>query len=839
MPDSRSTYRPESAGQFGRVLRQLLKERKLSQREFAKRTGLDGGYLSKLVNGKIGEPGREFVLSIAQALDLSVEALWVAVEAGDVGESIAVESADKGVDSTVELDVSKRLVGAEQIRDVPLWMGRDALLEELRDELLVTKRKMLVLVGQGGIGKTSLAVKLLEACGVVPESWVRSPNCVYEQVLYCRVGRASGFYTIAANFFEALGRDGTDLVPSAKIDAIMAELAKNRWLIVLDNLESVLDAETGRSQDSDLGELLNRLAYSGHRSQIIITSRELPWDLADRRGRRIDRKLVRVEKIMGISLDASIELLRDYAPDVAEEDLRWVADAVKGQVLVLTQLGNLLADTSIAYLWNHPELVTEDVDPILREQIDRLDDGARELLKRMSVLRVSMGEVGLAFLRLCQSGESGIQRPDEELVKSNLKETRSLLKRLVNCSLIQEMHDIQVGEISYSLHPVIAEFLRQEYEKEVNLLFKYAAIFYGSIAYEEEFTCFEQLESIIEEMYCWWNMGMEEKVAKIAIESFPGMLKPWGKWGILREWMERVLPYSEGGLKRDCLRAIGGVYRDIGDWDKAEVYFREALMLAEQEDSKAGRAVSWSLLGNIESKRGNWDKAERLYRQCLEIKEELGDRSGMATSWGVLGDIESNRGNWDEAERLYRQYQKMCEELGDRSGMASCWGVLGDIERMRGNYEAAEQLKIQSFNLRQELGDRHGMCMSLRTQAGIANEQNLWDKAEKLISQSLKIATELNSADEIAIILGVRGSTNRRQGNLDAAEILFQDSLAQSQHLGMTDNIAEINWELAQLYRAKNNPDRAQQHYAIAHQLYTQLGAAKDLEKIEQEWNAM
>ena len=45
-------------------------------------------------------------------------------------------------------------------------MGRDRLLDDLRDELLVRRRKVLVLVGQGGIGKTSLAVKLLEACGV-------------------------------------------------------------------------------------------------------------------------------------------------------------------------------------------------------------------------------------------------------------------------------------------------------------------------------------------------------------------------------------------------------------------------------------------------------------------------------------------------------------------------------------------------------------------------------------------------------------------------------------------------------------------------------------------------
>jgi hypothetical protein len=57
------------------------------------------------------------------------------------------------------------------------------------------------------------------------------------------------------------------------------------------------------------------------------------------------------------------------------------------------------------------------------------------------------------------------------------------------------------------------------------------------------------------------------------------------------------------------------------------------------------------------------------------------------------------------------------------------------------------------------------------------------------------------------------------------------------QQLGVTSSIAETTWDLAQLYRTKNNPELAQQHYDIAHQLFTQLGARKDLEKIEQAWN--
>ena len=52
----------------------------------------------------------------------------------------------------------------------------------------------------------------------------------------------------------------------------------------------------------------------------------------------------------------------------------------------------------------------------------------------------------------------------------------------------------------------------------------------------------------------------------------------------------------------------------------------------------------------------------------------------------------------------------------------------------------------------------------------------------------------------------------------------------------MFDGIADTSWDLAQLYRAQGDNKRAQGHYAIAQNIYTQLGAEQDLAKIEAVW---
>ena len=55
----------------------------------------------------------------------------------------------------------------------------------------------------------------------------------------------------------------------------------------------------------------------------------------------------------------------------------------------------------------------------------------------------------------------------------------------------------------------------------------------------------------------------------------------------------------------------------------------------------------------------------------------------------------------------------------------------------------------------------------------------------------------------------------------------------------MTWHIAETNWNLAQIYRIKDDEENAQQCYSIAHNSYTKLGAKKDVERIESDWNVV
>jgi tetratricopeptide (TPR) repeat protein len=241
------------------------------------------------------------------------------------------------------------------------------------------------------------------------------------------------------------------------------------------------------------------------------------------------------------------------------------------------------------------------------------------------------------------------------------------------------------------------------------------------------------------------------------------------------------------------------VYFNLGNYQQAESLVRDTLTIATELGDRFGIANSLISLGYIACKQGNYDEAEALSRQCLAFYTEIGDQSGIANSFDCLGDIARKRGNYDEAEALFQQSLLLRNEIGNQSEIASVWGCLGDIARNRGNYDEAEALYQQSLALYNENGDWAG----------------------------------------IASVWGCMGENELERGSLESAEIWLQKSLIAMENLQMLHgiDIAEINWDLAKLYRAKSDEPQAQQHYLIAHNLYTKLGAKKDLERIESEWS--
>ncbi|MGA9381594.1 MAG: tetratricopeptide repeat protein [Phormidium sp.] len=710
---------------------------------------------------------------------------------GDVEANLTDNDATERKETT-----AKRVILQQAIPNVPVWKGRDELLKKLQTKLETrfleetgfltppTTPKVLAIIGQGGIGKTSLAVKLLEAVGVNLSTRSLATDSPYDCVMYFKAQEGTSFDDVAEFLLAGLGIETAEPLKTAeeKIGRIIAGLAESRCLLLLDNLETILhpaneaneEEEAGRMPTlrahraiaPDWGKLLNALVYQQHNSQTILTSREVPADLADCRydGAEPDSELVHIETVSGVDVGAGVEILQQRQLRDNLSDLEWVSLRVEGHVFLLTQLA-AIGKGKPGFLRKHPELVTKKAEPILTEQLARQSAAARDLLKRMCVLRVPIDVNGLTFLRLYTDDWEKDNRlmiaaelnKAVEFTEEEISETEAILERLVDSSLVQYRYDEEKCKLFYNLHQVISEFMQKQYDELPNL-FKRVYSFYRSVKNVKIPKSMEDLQPFGEVALFTLNIGDEREQLDLMAAIMNYAIR-FGHGNALENLLLQHPTVTENHNQAEALMAIGVFHRDVGNWDEAERCFQEALAIALEEGNNSNIAAAWGHLGKIEYKRGNWEEAERLYRQFLEIETQLGDRAGMASSWGLLGDIERNRGNWEEAERLYRQSLDLSTQIGDRVGMARSIGSLGEVELGR--------------------------------------------------------------------------------GNLDAAEHFLTDALERFQELGDIKYIAEATFRLAQVWQKRNNTELAQQHYNTAHQIFQQLGAAKDLERIEREWNKL
>lgn len=78
---------------FGERVRELRKERGLSQRELAAQSGIDFTYLSKIENARMEPPSEKVILNMAEALDTDPDELTLLAGKipSDVKERIDLE----------------------------------------------------------------------------------------------------------------------------------------------------------------------------------------------------------------------------------------------------------------------------------------------------------------------------------------------------------------------------------------------------------------------------------------------------------------------------------------------------------------------------------------------------------------------------------------------------------------------------------------------------------------------------------------------------------------------------------------------------------------------------
>lgn len=159
---------------------------------------------------------------------------------------------------------------------VPILIGRTDELSRLEQWIVEARRNLLGIFGLGGIGKTALAVRLVE----------RVQND-FEHVIWTSLRNTHNFNDFVSELILHLNNTQAANITSnsgALISNLINYLKRSRYLIIIDNCFPIFysNALAGSYKKNHelYGLLLRQISESRHQSCVLITSREKPRGLA-------------------------------------------------------------------------------------------------------------------------------------------------------------------------------------------------------------------------------------------------------------------------------------------------------------------------------------------------------------------------------------------------------------------------------------------------------------------------------------------------------------------------------------------------------------------------------
>ena len=604
----------------------------------------------------------------------------------------AIEQKSKVKEQRKKIEYGKKYF-IDKAPKISYFVGRKAELDDIYSTFGQQNYKMLVIHGIAGIGKTTLAAKLLDELHAEHSLfWYRCHE--WDTI--------RNFISSISRFLEEFGI--TELKDYMQANQTMDINEVSEILeATFKGLKAVFfidDAHKINEQFLALFTLFREMLERIDGIKLLIFSRSIV-PFYDRREVLV-KKLIWELELEGLNKEESMELLR-YR-NIKVENFSKVYEFTKGHPLSLE-----LLDPSI-------ELQQQKNIKMYLEE---------EVLTRLSIREKSLLKIAAVF-RYPVPAEGFFVYKDAQLSR----ETVTVLARK---SLISESKD------GYEVHDLIRDFFynyltpleRIEYHskignfymnqlKFINNLMKtkfspeilQKMLLPGSITASKmskahsgrqvkdiEPLLDQRARGILEAQYHFLMAKDFNRAAEVTIIMGSDLLNI----AYVEEFMDNLEKIDLGSISNEYLMDLNIIKADalstLGNTSDAKEYYQQSIILAESENNKTKLAELYRKLGGVQEKMNDYQSAIEHLNKSLAISKTLGDARGISNAYGGLGDVYWKMADFNKSNKYYNKCIESAEEITDLPGKVKTYLSLGIISAKQGKFDESIKYYEQCLDI--------------------------------------------------------------------------------------------------------------------------------------------
>ncbi|KAH7116429.1 Pfs, NB-ARC and TPR domain protein [Dactylonectria macrodidyma] len=672
------------------------------------------------------------------------------------------------------------------------------------------RRKVCVLHGLGGIGKTQLALDFARRYKAAFSAifWLdgRSEDQLRQSFARC-LTRIPELRTASRNSDMNLNsKEGLD-VAVMKVVEWLAQPSNTQWLLIFDNVDQ------DQQQGGTTGAYDIRQYFPGDQGSILITTRLLRL-----------QQLGRSKHLTNVDQDQSRAILQTWYG----KELHWrpdydtLLDLLQGLPLALAQAASYLRERGMdvatyIQIYNQQWQKLMGSDNPLTDYHQKsiattwavsLDAIENKSTDAMNVLRLwaclDNKQFWHGLLKVAKSMDSEEQWPPWLLrMASDVTCFADAMGLLLRYSMIQAQAEPRG---SYAMHPVVHRWVLHLDSNEKNRDFaRLALILVGHSVPTQETKEYWTLQQRIlphAERCSWWiqedfSRSDEKAVSdSVVVDSVHRLGILYRHQGKLREaevMYGRALEGKEKALGRDhtstldTVHNLGLLYWDQDKLSEAEAMYGRALegkekALGHDHTSTLDTVNNLGLLCRDQDKLG---EAEAMLNRALEGYEKALGRDHTSTLDTVnnLGLLYWDQGKLGEAEAMYGRALEGYEKALGRDHMSTLDTVnnLGLLCRDQDKLREAEAIYERALEGKEKaLGRDHTSTLETVNNLGVLyRDQGKLGEAEAMLNRALEGREKALGRDHTSTLETVNnlGNLYRTQGRLDRAEAMYERAL--------------------------------------------------------------